>query len=206
MRLRAQRRAVRARLEQLRRESRARVDALPAIQAARKKRARRRTLASAVLLLLLLFLRCDCEPAPQPEPTATVPAGLDAGSKLPPSKPTKRLASNERLASSARRGYELGAGRSPAWLDDFRMQVAARSPRLALCFQGADRPGALRWSVALNPESGAVSDHLFEPIGAADLTTAQRDCVQKVVSSPVYRVAEADRQSVPGRVSLVIEF
>ena len=91
-------------------------------------------------------------------------------------------------------------------LDDFRLQVAARSPRLALCFKGADRPGALRWNVALNPESGAVSDHVFEPVGAAELSPAQRECMQRTLSSPGYHVTQADRQSLSSRVSLVIEF
>jgi hypothetical protein len=204
---RQQRRAARARLAVLKREARARVSAMPEVQRARRKRARRRrALLTALLLLLLLFLRCDCEPGAPSSPEAVVLASVDAGVKAVPPRLVKRKPSTDRLASSARPPWELGAQRGPAWLDDFRMQVAARSPRLALCFTGADRPGALRWNVALNPESGATSDHLVEPIGSADLTGKQRECVLKTLSTPGYRIAEADRESVPSRVSLVIEF
>ncbi len=206
MSARQRRRALRAQLDERLRAVRARIAALPAVQQARRRRQRRRALSSAVLLLLLLFLRCDCGPGEAPAPVPPVVVVLDAGIKAPAVRVAKRPASNERLASSKRPGYDTGNQPTPAWLDDFRLQVAARSPRLALCFTGADRPGALRWNVALNPESGAVSDHLFEPVGPADLTTAQRDCLKKVLSNPSFHVAEADRRSVPPRVSLVIEF
>jgi hypothetical protein len=203
---REQRRAVRKQLAQLKAEARARVDANPAVQKARRERRARRTLSSAFLLLLLLFLRCDCTGEPAPVDVEPVAEVIDAGVKPKPRVPGKRKPSNDKLASTARPGFEGGKPQSPAWLDDFRMQVAARSPRLALCFKGADRPGALRWNVAVNPESGAVSDHLFEPIGAADLLATQRDCIQKVLSTPGYHVENAEKSSLPTRVSLVIEF
>ena len=203
---RQRRREVRARFAQLKREAQARVSAMPEVKKARRKRAGRRALWSGLVLLLLLFLRCDCGPGgPALAPEQPLALGVDAGGKQPP-KLVKRKLSQDRLASSARPPWELGAQRSPAWLDDFRLQVAARSPRLAQCFTGADRPGALRWTVALNPENGATSDHLVEPIGAADLSQRQLDCVLKTLSNPGYRIAEADRESVPSRVSLVIEF
>lgn len=203
---REQRRAARARLAGILREARARVDAMPEVQQARRRRARRLALLGALLLLLLVFVRCDCAPKPTPAPEEPSAGVVDAGIKTPPPKQVKRAPARDRIASSERPGYDPGAQRSPAWLDDFRLQVAARSPRLALCFTGADRPGALRWNVALNPESGAVSDHVFQPVGLADLTAKQRECLQRALSNPGYHVTQAERQSLPSRVSLVIEF
>jgi hypothetical protein len=100
---------------------------------------------------------------------------------------------------------------APAWLEELRTQVSARSPRLARCFNGADRPGALRWTASLNPASGWVSEHELEPVGqAVDLSKAQRDCLVLGLSSPAYRLAtqQAAPQAavLPERISLVIEF
>ncbi|WNG58351.1 hypothetical protein F0U59_29125 [Archangium gephyra] len=92
-------------------------------------------------------------------------------------------------------------------MDDFRIQVAARSPRLAQCFSGTERPGALRWTAAVNAASGSVSDHALEPVGTGgELSGKQRDCVQGVLSSPGYRLKPEQKQDLPGRVSIVIEF
>jgi hypothetical protein len=210
---REQRREARTRVKALVREARAQVDAMPLVQQARRRRsqllAQRRALFGALILLLLLFVRCDCdrEPTPARAPGEVAAEVLDAGVKTPAPALLKRAPTKARIDPSVRPGYDPGAQQAPSWLDDFRMQVAARSPRLALCFQGADRPGALRWSVALNPASGSVSDHLFEPVGGADLSTAQLACLQRTLSVPGYRVTtQDDAQSLPARVSLVIEF
>jgi hypothetical protein len=206
---REQRREARARIKALVREARAQVDAMPLVQQARRRRSQRRALLGALILLLLIFVRCDCDPQPTPArtPGEVAVEVLDAGVKTPAPALLKRAPTKVRIAPSVRPGYQPGAQQAPSWLDDFRMQVAARSPRLALCFQGADRPGALRWSVALNPASGSVSDHNFEPVGGADLSTAQLTCLQRTLSEPGYRVTIQDGvQSLPARVSLVIEF
>ena len=93
------------------------------------------------------------------------------------------------MARQPRGKYQNEAQSSPSWLDEFRLQVAARSPRLAECFSGTDRPGALRWTTAVNEESGAVSDHGLELVGTgADLYGKQRECVLAVLSSPGYRL------------------
>jgi hypothetical protein len=205
MSLRARRIEARQRLYALRVAARAKVEAVPAVQAARRRRQRRRRLiAAVVVVLLLLLVRCECGSAQPPPPVARVVESVDAG--VTKAVVGKRRPSVERLKASARPAYDTGTQRSPAWLDDFRMQVAARSPRLASCFQGEERAAALRWTVALNPESGAVSDHVFDAMGSADVSLAQRACVEKALSNPGYRIAEVDRGSVPGRVSLVIEF
>ena len=93
------------------------------------------------------------------------------------------------------------------WLDAFRLQVSARSPRLAQCFVGADRPGRLRWRAAVEPGRGLVSDQEVEPLLIQDaLTTEQKDCVVAVLADPPYRLDPGDGPSTPSRVSMVIEF
>ena len=85
--------------------------------------------------------------------------------------------------------------------------MAARSPRLAACFEGATRPGALRWTTRVEATTGTVSDQLLEPVLEADpLRATQRACVLEVLTSPRYTLEARDRRSVPPRVSLVIEF
>jgi hypothetical protein len=103
--------------------------------------------------------------------------------------------------------FANGAPTSPAWLAAFQLQVSARSPRLAACFTGSDRPGALRWTASLDPKSGAVSDHAFEPVGAtAELSPAQRACAVKALSDPAYRLRSPTLQELPTRIALVIAF
>ena len=94
------------------------------------------------------------------------------------------------------------------WLDDFRLQVAARSPRLAECFVGAERPGRLRWTGAVEPARGRISQQLVEPMLLGDeLSSAQQDCVAGVLAEPPYQLdAEGEGASTPTRVSLVVEF
>ena len=95
----------------------------------------------------------------------------------------------------------------PVWLTALRIQVAARSPRLAECFEGTTQPGTLRWSVAIDPDHGVVSDPEVEPtLAGQDLSTAQRRCVLGVLSDPPYQLATGDEPATPARVALVIEF
>lgn len=202
--LREQRKAARSRVAALKAEARVRVAKLPVVKNARRRRWVRRALTALILLLLLLFIRCDCGPSAI-EPVDVVHVAVDAGIKpITRKKPFKPH--RDTVGSNPRRGWATGTALGPAWLDEFRIQVAARSPRLAQCFTGTGRPGALRWSVALNPESGAVSDHELEPLGAADLSALQQQCLQKTLSTPPYRISPKDRLSVPPRVTLTIEF
>ena len=161
--------------------------------------------------MLLLFIRCDCQPE-LATPVAIELAGppvvkprvvTDAGVKRKP-----LVASTE---PQPRPGYLGGPRAPPRWIDEFRLAVSARSPRLAQCFTGTDRPGALRWTCSVNPESGAVSDHELEPVGGGSeftawLGTEQRDCVVKVLSNPPYKLTVPKEEALPDRVSLVIEF
>jgi hypothetical protein len=149
----------------------------------------------------LLFLDCSAQPGaraiakatPSPRPTAVAKA-----------KQTPLVA---RLEKQKRPGYTLEAREGPSWLDDFRLQVAARSPRLSECFNGSERSGTLRWSVSIDAKSGAVADHDFEPIGAsADLTTEQLVCAASTLSQPPYLLKNAPVEALPNRVSLIVEF
>lgn len=205
MNRRAQRRAVREQLRQAGSRARAQVSAMPPVQRARRRRRLRRAFWVAVLLLLLLLIRCDCG---APSMMAAPDAGVDAGvvAAVTP-KPTKRAAvAAQRLASHQRRDWETGTQPGPSWLGAFRTQVAARSPRLATCFQGADRPGAIRWGVAVDPASGAVSDHQFEPMALGELSNAQRECLAKVLSEPKYRIEREAQTNLPLQVTLTLEF
>lgn len=193
---------------------RARVAAMPQIQKARRAtrlKRLRRALTVAVVLLLLSFIRCDCGQGPLPEPVV-VDAGAPLKEPIKPKPPlikaVKPGALSGKVALAPRDGFDPNARTSPDWLDAFRLQVAARSPRLAECFQGTDHPGALRWATAVNPDSGAVSDQSFEPIGASiDLTREQKVCLSRVLASPPYKVVTTPTdKALPNRVSLIIEF
>lgn len=204
---REQRKALRRALRERQKEVRAQVDAIPAVQQARARRRRRRLLTILALLLLLLFIQCDCEPGPPAvvaieKPVLPTP---DAGVKKKVVA-VKRPPADDRNRKRPRPDYELTTLRPPGWLEEFRMQVAARSPRLSRCFDGSSRPGAVRWSVGLDPQSGTVSDQKFEALAAGDLTAAQQTCAEAVLAKPPYKIAALDPQSIPPTVSLVIEF
>ncbi len=213
--------ALRRSLGLLRQEARERADQHPAVQRARAQRRRRRALGLiAVLLFLLLLSRCECErlPPPPPEPgKVEVPAAPEKP-KAPAPAPArvKRPPLHARATPVQRGGLATSARGAPVWLEELRTQVSARSPRLAHCFNGAERPGALRWTASVNPASGWVSEHELEPVGqAVDLSRAQRDCLVLGLSGPAYRLSGAlqgalqgarSATALPERISLVIEF
>lgn len=164
--------------------------------------------AGLVLLLLLLFLR-PC--------TSTDPGPLDyiTGPPMPPPavrvarerpSPTPR-APKLSLPRIDRPDLQTEAPDPPAWIAGFRMQVSARSPRLAECFVGAERPGRLRWTATVEPDSGRVSQQLVEPqLVSEDLSARERDCVVGVLAVPPYQLVARDDAETPSRVSLVLEF
>lgn len=217
--LRERRKELRRSVALMRRQARERLESIPAVRRERTKRRVRRAVGLALLASLLLFLRCDGHPAPPPGPP---PLGADAGTPevkakrpAPPalSKPPPLRA---QIPSQPRARYEGETKAPPSWLEEFRIQVAARSPRLAECFKGSDRPGALRWTAAVNAESGAVSDHELEPLGTGSggwgvmIGSEQRACLLRALSNPPYRLraprTAAEKEALPNRVSIVIEF
>lgn len=107
------------------------------------------------------------------------------------------------MTGEARPTYELEAPAPPPWLASLRVQVAARTPRLARCFEGAALPGALKWTAAF--AAGRPSDQRLTPLASTtSLPAARRACVLKVLSTPGYRLP--DGGAGVARVSLVIEF
>jgi hypothetical protein len=209
--LKGQLREVRSRLRSQMRASKERVaralEANPQIQKIRRRRRIQRTVAVIALLLLLLLIRCEGQGVPEtPVPTQPVPTEppkpkVASVAKTPPTKRFVPVRPVERPGFSA-------PVRPPAgWLDVFRLQVAARSPRLAACFNGTDRPGALKWTSLVSLQTGAVGSHEFEPLGlAAEVSETQLTCLKEVLSKPGYRLGDEDVEGLPERVSLVLEF
>ena len=203
------RKALKTRIREQRAVARAAVAGHPLVRAERRKRWIRRGVVSAGLLLLFLFVRCDCGEGPLPEPAAAV----DAGVTEPPPKPkppqvkVKLPPLDGKLQSQPRPAMQPPNPGGPPWLEEFRIQVAARSPRLAQCFTGTERPGALRWSARVSPQGGTVSDQELEPVGVGiDLSQEQRACVVAVLQKPAYQLRAPGPEGLPDRVSLVIEF
>jgi hypothetical protein len=168
-----------------------------------KRKPRRRWWWLVLLLLILLALLCCCGCPDEPEvpPEELVFDGKGVVVEVPePEVPLDRTPRRDRP------DFENKPADPLKWIDAFRLQVAARSPRLAECFVGADQPGTLKWTVSVEPGSGKVSDHVLEPtLGSADLTSEQRACVLGVLSDPPYRLEVAER-STPSRIGMAIEF
>lgn len=187
--LRAQRAALQRRLKRKRPERRGR---------------RWGCLLLLLLLMLLLLLRdCSCAGVPE-EPARTEPTGEPSPAEPvePPAAPiTGRLDRIDRPA------FHPDPPNPLAWIDAFRMSVAARAPRLAECFVGADSPGTLKWTTSVEPVAGLVSDHSLEPmLMGAELTSRERRCVIEVLSDPPYSLPVDEARATPSRVGLVLEF
>jgi hypothetical protein len=189
-------------------QARERLEQMPAIRRARARRRLRRAMGAALVLLLASLIRCECAPPPPPEvPKVEAKGAVETKAEPPVPAPARRQPLRAQIAPQARASYQGPERASAVWIDEFRLQVAARSPRLAQCFTGSDRPGTLRWTASVNPRSGAVSDHELEPVGAsAGLRPEQHACVVSALSSPPYRLTAPEGESLPQRVGLVIEF
>ena len=206
--LRRRKKELRRSVDLMKRAARERVEQLPSVQREKRRRRIRRAVTLAALLLLALLMRCECAPAPPaPPPEPVVKPAPEVEPKKSPPPASKPKAFTERMQRQRRGSYQNESQTSPGWLDDFRLQVAARSPRLAWCFSGTERPGVLRWTAAVNAASGTVSDHELEFVGTGGAPSGQqRDCVLGVLSSPGYRLKAEQKQDLPSRVSIVIEF
>lgn len=198
--LAARRAALRERVARRRAELAARREAARAKRPEKKKD--RRWLLLVLLLLLMLMLLCrGCEPDPVPPPVVEVPAVAPAVGEAPEVAPTP-----PRITPKRRPKMKLAGPEELPWLTEFRLQVAARSPRLAACFAGVTRPGALKWTADVDPGRGRVSDQEIEPtLDGDELSAAQRSCVTGVLADPPYRLEGGD-PATPARVGLVVEF
>ncbi len=206
--LRETRRRLRHEVRLAKERTEAVVTANPALMKARRRRRLRRAMAIALFLLLLLFLRCEGPGAPAPAPDPTPPPTAEA-KKPAPAPPRKPAPKKPQVTSRPveRPDFDTPSRPAAAWLDAFRLQVAARSPRLSRCFIGTERPGALRWTTLVSTETGAVGGHEFEASGGGlDLTKEQRACLEAALSSPSYGLSDAPTEGLPQRVSLVLEF
>jgi hypothetical protein len=200
----------RERLEARRAALRARLDARLAEARARRPAQRRRRWPYALLLLLLALLLCllppcRCEPPVVPEPGAPAPPA-PAAEPLP-APPEPEPLPGGRVQRTERPDYPVHVPAPLPWLSAFRLQVAARSPRLADCFVGAADPGALKWSGQVDPGAGIVADASVEVLGGTSaLTAEQRRCVLGVLAEPPYRLSASGQRGTPSTVSLVLEF
>lgn len=204
--LRAQRKALRRRLDEKRREVAQRLANLPGAQE-RKSRKRLLLWAVALLLIMLCLSKCECTDAgPTPPPKARVVV-VKVEKVLPP-QAKRQAAPATKATPRLRAQYKAESPSEPAWVEAFRLQVAARSQRLAECFVGTSKPGAIRWTASITSETGAVFDHHIAPVPPAeDLTAQQHGCVVGVLAKPGYqKLATTYAGALPETVSLVLEF
>lgn len=171
----------------------------------RKRRKRQSQLALLILLLLLLLIsRCTCVEETVPMGPGQPPPPPVAEEPAPPPEPLPR---RPKIAPIERPAFKTPPVDPLPWLPAFRLQVTSRSPRLANCFVGAERPGRLRWTAAVDPVRGQVSEQGIEPVSAWDtLSAEQSDCVKGVLAEPAYTLDPQDGPTTPSRVSMVIEF
>lgn len=204
----AQRRleAARARLQEAARQR----AADPRLVARRTRRRRRAGVALATLallaVLLLVLRRCACiEPPPPPVAELTCPAAPECPSR-PAQQPRRPTSRDVRPKPLPRDALAVAPTRTPKWLSQFRLQVTARSLELAACFNGVEKPGALRWTTTVTPRPGTVADSEWEPaLRGPPLTTSQQACVERSLRGP-YRLVPDGDDDVGTRVSLVLEF
>lgn len=196
-RLAARRQAARAQLDRKRAAARARTADLRA-----KRRWRALLLLVLIFLLLAVCCNCNCEGPPEPAPVPEEPAPVEVVEPVAPPAPI-----TGKIKKKRRPPYQNEAPKPLPWLASFRMQVAARSPRLSECFVGVDRPGTLKWTTAVEPKEGRVADHELEPmLLSAPLTKRERACVLGVLTNPPYKLVTGDEPTTPSRVAMVIEF
>jgi hypothetical protein len=169
----------------------------------RVRRAERRRWLWLVPLLLLALCCGRCpEPPPPPEPAVGAePMSIEAPAPSTPATPPAA-----KTPRRVRPDYRLPQGEALPWLGALRLQAGARGTRLAACFSGISRPGALRWTALVDPKEGRVSDATLDATLSSDeLSTAQRSCALAILAEP-YALASDGAPSTPSRVALVVEF
>ena len=197
-------RALRAEVERRRQHAREQLDLRRGASAGTRK-SKRRWVALGLLMLLLFFVpECEEEAPPlAPEPRSADTVERTAGTPAPP----RPGLPGGQVPLTSRSSMPVPQPDALPWLASFEMQVAARSPRLAGCFEGARRPGALQWTARVESVTGTVSDHALEPLLETEsLSARRRACLVEVLSTPPYRLHQHDRRATPPRVRLVIEF
>lgn len=180
------------------------------LRAARQRRSRRAAGALGVAVLLALLMWSRCEPDPGPAATKLQDCGPPQDCSKPAPRAPRAKAPVPRVTAtegSARDRYAAQAVPTPPWLAQFRLQVMARSRELARCFDGAERPGALRWSTTVTPRLGTVTGSLLEPARQGpNPSSAQQACVLDVLAAGRYRLPVSADDDLGARVSMVLEF
>ncbi len=189
----------------------------PRVVALQQRRRRQRIAVGLVVLLLLLLalvLRdCNaCAPAAQvvyvEGEAPTCPDVPECGPVKPkpkpkPTKPRKKPTGAAR--ADERDDLVVTTRANPDWLAALRLQVTARSLDLARCFNGVEKPGALRWTTTIVPASGTATDSSLEHmLRSVPLSTTQQACVLTVLTQRPFRLDSRD--AIGTRVSLILEF
>jgi len=204
---------IKARLEAMR-DANSRVAGPADLRGARPARSRRARVigwavkGAVVIGLMALARACSCgvEPVPLGAPTICEPCLCDGG--MPrravdagrAAKPDKR-----RIRRRLRTRFVNSVPPEQKWLVAFRLQVAARGPRLAACLEDSPQAGAIRWTTRLSPAEGLATDHAFEPDAiTAAITKQQKACLSRVLSKPRYTLPEPPEDVA--NVSLILEF
>lgn len=204
--LRANQRALRAEMKSKGRELRRNPEVMRLISR-RRRRLLIRILLVVILIYLLLQLDCRGDTAVElPSLNEIATEQIDAPLRQIRKRKQRRKLSGK-VKSEQRGNLALDLSSVPPWLDAFRLQVAARSPRLARCFEGNERPGAMRLSALVNAGSGRMSEPAIEPaFRGADLTSTQEKCLLRVLASQPYKLGADAPQAASRRVSLIFEF
>lgn len=175
-----------------------------------RKHRRRQALAILLGFVVLLLFWDKCEQAPIEPELATCVTVADCGdgekgkrTLKPISKKTQAIS----VGKSRRENLEVLRPEGPAWLGEFRLQVSARSAALAKCFQGLEKPLALRFRATVFPARGNIEAPEVEPIvSGLPLTASQTRCLVGALSSPAYVLPASPEDDLGRRVSLVFEF
>ena len=213
LKLREQKKLLRLSSKERRKQIKERLDQLRPVKSKKPKSKKAIFVKLILLLILILFLlRDSCSemggkierPNNVDIPKKNHVAGVKKSSVK---KHTLSKRSTGRFNSRKRSDFILSSPKPQPWITGFRMQVAARSGRLARCFEGADRPGAIKWSGAVEPTEGTVSDHTIEPIlYGGEIPNSKLNCLKNVLTYPPYILTGESNFATPSRVGMVIEF
>ena len=208
--VKARRKGLRTTLDKRRRAANAELRRRRAAAGKAPQRRRRRwwwAVVVALLLLLLLLRDCSCTPIEAPVVAEVSAPAAPVEPEPVEVAPAARPPATGRIQRRDRPSFENELLAPLPWLAAYRMQVSARSHRLAECFVGAQRPGTLKWTASVEPGRGHVTEQTLEPTLQSDeLTRQQRLCAFEVLSNPAYQLESRDERSTPIRVGMVIEF
>ena len=159
----------------------------------------------AVGALTMSLLNPCAGPAPSPPPcqeasdsVATEAVVDEAAAESPPDV--------DRLHRQPRPDFPTPIPDEVQWLSSYQLQVAARSPRIAACFEGTEGPIDLRWTATIDPQTGRVTERELVPtLPARGLTAREKDCTLQALSDPEYSLDFGTAAPESRRISIVLE-